>query len=46
MNSLLNTFEVAVAAASIPVDANTLPDVDFNDFEQLWFDNYIDHFNF
>ncbi len=46
MNSLFTSLLVAVAAAQSTVDANTLPDVDYNDFEQLWFDNYIDHFNF
>lgn len=31
------------AAVRSTVDANTLPDVDYNDFTQLWFTNYIDH---
>ena len=45
MNSLLSTIYTS-AASNTAVDANKLPDVDFNDFNQLWFENYIDHFNF
>lgn len=34
--SLFNTLAVS-AASSASIDANTLPDVDYNDFNQLWF---------
>jgi len=40
--SLFGTLAKTAAA----VDANSLPDVDFNDFQQLWFSNYINHFDF
>ena len=40
--SLFSTLAKTAAA----VDANTLPDVDYNDFQQLWFTNYVNHFDF
>ena len=38
-------FDTAMTQASVQstVDANTLPDVNFDNMEQLWFTNYIDH---
>lgn len=38
-------FTSALVDASVraTVDANTLPDVDYADFNQLWFTNYINH---
>ena len=47
MESILTS--VASSARIMPnnstVDANTLPDVDYSDFEQLWFTNFVDHFD-
>lgn len=49
MKALFTTLSALVAptlAQSGPgVDANTLPDVDYNDFTQKTFANYIDHNN-
>jgi hypothetical protein len=42
MNALFNTTLIQTVARS-NTDANLLPDVDYNDFQQLWFSNYIDH---
>lgn len=36
--SLFNTLTVQST-----IDANTLPDVDYNNFEQLWFENFVNH---
>lgn len=48
MESLLSTLAATEGSAmneSQPIDPNLLPDVDYNDFEQLWFTNKVDHFN-
>lgn len=40
--SLFNTLATK-AATHANIDANLLPDVDYNNFEQLWFTNWINH---